>query len=117
MYLDDGRISGEVVTVEPDALGVRIDHAADMGSRLRAGKGVNVPESRLPISALTKQDLSDLSTVVELADLVEMSFVRCPSDVTQLLDELNRLDDGALGVVLKIETRQAFENLPNCCSR
>ncbi|TLH66818.1 pyruvate kinase [Mycolicibacterium aubagnense] len=112
VYLDDGRISGEVVTVEPDALGVRIDHAADMGSRLRAGKGVNVPESRLPISALTKQDLSDLSTVVELADLVEMSFVRCPSDVTQLLDELNRLDDGALGVVLKIETRQAFENLP-----
>ncbi|CAM5670691.1 Pyruvate kinase [Mycolicibacterium aubagnense] len=93
-------------------LGVRIDHAADEGSRLRAGKGVDVPDARLPISALTEQDLSDLATVVELADLVEMSFVRCPSDVTQLLDELHRLGDDALGVVLKIETRQAFENLP-----
>lgn len=112
VHLDDGRISGELVTIEPDMLGVRIDHAADEGSRLRAGKGVNVPDARLPISALTEQDLSDLATVVELADLVEMSFVRCPSDVTQLLDELHRLGDDALGVVLKIETRQAFENLP-----
>ena len=112
VFLDDGRISGEIVSVGPDVLGLRIDHAADEGSRLRAGKGVNVPDARLPISALTEQDLSDLSTVVELADLVEMSFVRDPSDVSRLLDELNRLGDDSLGIVLKIETRQAFEHLP-----
>ena len=112
VFLDDGRISGEIVSVGPDVLGLRIDHAADEGSRLRAGKGVNVPDARLPISALTEQDLSDLSTVVELADLVEMSFVRDPSDVSRLLNELNRLGDDSLGIVLKIETRQAFEHLP-----
>ncbi|CAN5660595.1 pyruvate kinase [soil metagenome] len=112
VHLDDGLISGEVVSVNLDVLGVRIDHAADEGSRLRAGKGVNVPDAELPISALTEKDISDLSTVVELADLVEMSFVRSPSDVTQLLDELGRLGDESLGIVLKIETRQAFEHLP-----
>lgn len=112
VFLDDGRISGEIVRVGPDALGLRIDHAADGGSRLRAGKGVNVPDARLPISALTEKDASDLSTVVELADLVEMSFVRDPSDVSRLLDELDRLGNESVGIVLKIETRQAFEQLP-----
>jgi pyruvate kinase len=112
VHLDDGRISGEIVTVGPDTLGMRIDHAADGGSRLRAGKGVNIPDARLPISALTEQDLSDLSTVIELADMVEMSFVRDPSDVARLLEELNRLADDRLGIVLKVETRQAFEQLP-----
>lgn len=41
-----------------------------------------------------------------------MSFVRDPSDVERLLDELKRLGDERLGVVLKIETRRAFEHLP-----
>ena len=112
MHLDDGRISGEVVSVDAGVLSLRIDHAADAGSRLRAGKGVNVPGANLPISALTEKDLSDLSTVVELADLVEMSFVRDPSDVEQLLDALSRLSGDSLGIVLKIETRRAFEQLP-----
>jgi len=112
VHLDDGRISGEVVSVGAGVLRLRIEHAADAGSRLRAGKGVNVPDAHLPISALTEKDLSDLSTVVELADLVEMSFVREPSDVEQLLDVLSRRGGDSLGIVLKIETRQAFEHLP-----
>jgi pyruvate kinase len=112
VHLDDGLIAGEVVSVSSGMLGVRIDHAADDGSRLRAGKGINLPDAELPISALTEKDVADLSTVVELADLVEMSFVRSPADVTQLLDELSCLGDESLGIVLKIETRQAFENLP-----
>ena len=68
------------------------------------------PTSRSPPSP--RKDLSDLSTVVALADLVEMSFVRDPSDVEQLLDALSRLRGDSLGIVLKIETRQAFEHLP-----
>ena len=50
--------------------------------------------------------------MVEIADLVQMSFVRYPSDVEQLIDELTRLSDDRLGIVLKIETREAFERLP-----
>ena len=112
VHFDDGRIGGEIVSKGSGVLKLRIDHAADAGSRLRAGKGVNVPDTNLPISALTEKDLTDLSAVVELADLVEMSFVRDPSDVEQLLGELSRRGGDSLGIVLKIETRQAFENLP-----
>lgn len=112
VHLDDGRIRGMIVSASPTALRLRIDHAADAGSRLHADKGVNVPQADLAISALTDKDLDDLATVVEVADLVEMSFVRDPADVARLLDELSRRGGDALGVVLKVETRKAFEQLP-----
>jgi pyruvate kinase len=79
---------------------------------LHAAKGINVPDTDLPISALTDKDVADLAMVSELADFVELSFVREPADVIRLFEELDRLGDRDLGVVLKIETRQAFEQLP-----
>ncbi len=112
ILLDDGVIAGRIDSVSADRLVIRVEHAADGGSKLRAGKGVNVPDTRLPIAALSEADVADLATVVELADVVEMSFVRDPSDVVQLLDELDRLGAEKLGVILKIETRRAFEHLP-----
>lgn len=109
---DDGRIGGEVVAVDRDKMQVRIDRAAAGGSRLRAEKGINVPDTHLPISALTDKDITDLSTVVDIADIVEMSFVQDPADVTRLHETLARLCGDHVGVVLKIETRRAFEHLP-----
>lgn len=112
VLFDDGLIGGHVVRVSPDVLTIRLDHAADNGSRLGADKGINVPDTRLPIPALTSKDVADLRVVAELADLVELSFVREPADVEQLLDEMDRLGAKHLGIVLKIETREAFEHLP-----
>jgi pyruvate kinase len=112
IYFDDGLIGGQIVAVDPDVLQVRVDRAAAVGSKLRAAKGINVPDTRLPVSALTDKDLVDLDTVAEIADLVDMSFVQDPSDVVHLHDELARLGGDRLGVVLKIETRRAFERLP-----
>ena len=109
---DDGRIGGEIVAVDGSALRVRIDRAAADGSRLRAEKGINVPDTHLPISAVTETDIAALATVVDIADLVEMSFVQDPSDVTRLHEALAGLGGDHVGVVLKIETRQAFERLP-----
>nr|WP_235852825.1 pyruvate kinase [Mycobacterium interjectum] len=112
VHFDDGRIGGRVLTVDRDVLTVRIDHPEQGEARLKAGKGVNMPDTDLPISAVTDRDVADLSAVVELADLVDMSFVRTPGDVERLLVELDRLGGDHLGVVLKIETRRAFEHLP-----
>ncbi len=109
---DDGRIGGEIVAVDREVLRVRIDRAALGGSRLRAEKGINVPDTHLPISALTDKDVADLATVVDIADVVQMSFVQDPSDIERLHKELRRHGGDRLGVVLKIETRRAFERLP-----
>jgi pyruvate kinase len=112
VHFDDGKIGGRVLSVDRDVLTVRIEHPEQGEARLKAGKGINMPDTDLPISALTDRDVADLSAVVQLADLVEMSFVRTPSDVERLLDELGRLGGEDLGIVLKIETRRAFEHLP-----
>jgi pyruvate kinase len=50
--------------------------------------------------------------VAKHADAVSLSFVRTPDDVRSLHAELERLGRSGIGVVLKIETRAGFENLP-----
>lgn len=112
VYFDDGKIGGRVVSVARDVLTVRIDRPEQGEARLKAGKGINMPDTDLPISAITDRDVSDLAAVIELADLVDLSFVRNPADVDRLLAELDRLGADRLGIVLKIETRRAFEHLP-----
>lgn len=113
IFFDDGRIGATIVAVTPDALQVRIERAAATGSKLRAGKGINLPDTTLAVPALTAKDIDDLATVVEIADLVEMSFVQKTADVLALHDALARLGGHDVGVVLKIETRRAFERLPD----
>ncbi len=112
VHLDDGRISGTVSVAGPDQFTVTITDAADGGSHLRAEKGINLPDTDLPVSALTDSDRIALPFVSTHADVVELSFVRGPRDVEDLLAALDDLGDHTLGVVLKIETALAFENLP-----
>nr|WP_260765242.1 pyruvate kinase [Mycobacterium sp. SMC-4] len=112
MFFDDGKLGGVVESVGAEGIDVRIEHPARGTARLKSGKGINVPDTDLAISALTDKDVKDLATVVEIADIVELSFVRDPVDVQRLLDELDRRGADDLGVVLKIETRSAFEKLP-----
>ena len=112
IHFDDGRITGEIKAVDRDVLRVRIERASAAGSRLRAGKGINVPDTEIAVSALTDKDVADLATAVEIADLVELSFVQLPSDVERLHEALAGLGGDHVGVVLKIETRRAFERLP-----
>jgi pyruvate kinase len=49
---------------------------------------------------------------VRHSDLVSLSFANCAADVEQLQQHLKRLGGEKLGVILKVETRRGFENLP-----
>jgi pyruvate kinase len=112
IWFDDGKIGGEIRSVGTEAIHVEITHARPEGERLGAEKGINLPETKLHISALTSEDLKNLEFIVQNADLVGYSFVRSEHDVRQLQEHLARLGGESLGVILKIETREAFENLP-----
>jgi pyruvate kinase len=111
IFFDDGKIEGKVEKVQPDEVHVRIIHAKDNGSKLRADKGINLPDTDLPMSGLTDKDKEDLAFVVAHADAVNYSFVNDASDVEMLLDEINKLN-GNIGIILKIETQKAFRMLP-----
>jgi pyruvate kinase len=111
--LDDGKIGGVVRTVAPDKVTVEITQARPAGEKLGAGKGINAPESRLGLSSLTKDDLEALPFIVKNADIVEYSFVRSEADVRELQARLAELGGENLGIVLKIETREGFDQLPS----
>ena len=113
VWFDDGKIGGIIRQVQSDALHVEITHARPKGDRLGADKGINLPDTTIDLPAMTPKDLEDLRFVVAHADLVGMSFVRHERDVYELQSRLRELKGERLGIVLKIETRQAFERLPN----
>ncbi len=62
---------------------------------------------------MTAKDIAHLPFIAGHADLVDYSFVRSTRDVELLLTELDRVRGNELGIVLKIETRKAFECLPS----
>jgi pyruvate kinase len=97
----------------PDALRIEITQAKSNGDRLGADKGINLPDTKIRLAALTPKDLEDLEFIVHHADLVGMSFVRHERDIIKLQSRLRELHGEHLGIVLKIETRQALERLPN----
>ena len=112
IWFDDGKIGGVIEKVEPEHFWVRIHHARPEGSKLRSAKGINLPDSQLNIAALTGEDLRNLSFIAEHADVVEMSFANSVTDVQLLQEQLKRLNAETLPIVLKVETRKGFENLP-----
>ena len=112
VWFDDGKIGGLVRENDGDRITVEITQTGPQGARLRAEKGINFPDTALQTSALTDKDLTDLAQIADRVDMVALSFLRGPEDVERLRDELRRLDAEHLGVVLKIENRQAFEALP-----
>ncbi len=112
VWFDDGRIGGVVQKNSGDEMLIRITHTGPNGGRLRAEKGINFPDTDLAVDALTVKDRRDLEAVVGYADMIAMSFIRRPEDVLMLEDELTRLDGQHIGVVLKIENKHAFEDLP-----
>jgi pyruvate kinase len=112
VWLDDGKVGGIVTANDGSTIRVKIAQTGPNGARLRAEKGINFPDTQLAMSALTAKDLADLEQVVRFVDMVALSFLRGPDDILLLQEHLHRLGAGHLGIVLKIENRQAFENLP-----
>ncbi|HYP04506.1 MAG TPA: pyruvate kinase, partial [Cyanobium sp.] len=112
ILFDDGKIGGVILSASPQELLVEITAAKPRGSRLRSDKGINLPDSHLHTPALTAKDIEDLAFATSHADLVSYSFVNREADIVALHQALARYGREDLGVVLKIETRRAFLQLP-----
>ncbi len=109
---DDGKFAGVIENIEPERATVKIQRARMDGEKLRSDKGINLPDSVLRLSSLTPKDIDTLAFVVRNADIVSLSFANSAADVQLLQEHLKRLGGEKLGVILKIETRRGFENLP-----
>ena len=108
MLLDDGKIRLEIVEV---ISGDEILCRVTQGGILSESKGVNLPGTKLKISAITEKDRADVEWIAARDfDYVALSFVQVADDVI----ELRRLLDAAgchAGIVAKIERPRAIENI------
>jgi pyruvate kinase len=112
VLFDDGAILADVETVTDGEATLLVRHTKPGGQRLGSEKGINLPDTDVPLTALTPDDDGHLSFISQHADMVAVSFVRNPADIEHVLERLAAAGAGHLGLVLKIETRQGFENLP-----
>ncbi|MFZ4751070.1 MAG: pyruvate kinase [Phycisphaerales bacterium] len=114
VLFDDGNIRGRCTGVDR-ARGeatVEIEAVRAGAWPLKDRKGVNVPDTDMPIAALTDADLVTLDFVAEHVDIVAMSFVRSASDIADLHRAIRARTQRTIGVVAKVETPQACRALP-----
>jgi pyruvate kinase len=112
VYIDDGIIKGVVESIKKDRAALRIIRIASGKQQIKAGKGINFPDTDISISSLTEFDKACLPFVCEHADMVGYSFVRYASDLAGLHQALETISRQPPHIIIKIETPEAVKNLP-----
>lgn len=82
-----------------------------LGGILSSNKGINLPDTKISLPALTKKDLTDLDFIIEQRlDWVALSFVRSVKDIEILRKKLDQ-KQSKTKIIAKIEKPEALENL------
>src|SRR3974390_3033205 len=104
LLIDDGKVRLRTWSAKPDSA----EAAVEVGGDIMDRKGINLPDTLLPLSAMTEKDRSDLDAALNLGvDWIALSFVQRADDVA----ELKKLVRGRAGVLAKIEKPKALESL------
>jgi pyruvate kinase len=104
VLIDDGKIRMHVVEAHEDSVVAIVD----VPGRIMNRKGVSLPDTIIPVSAMTEKDRSDLEAALdEGVDWIAVSFVQRPDDIA----EVRKIVRGRAGVLAKIEKPQAIARL------
>ena len=104
ILIDDGKVMLRVVEATPG----RASTVVEVAGRVSDKKGVSLPDTTIPTSAMTEKDRADLAAALEEnIDWIALSFVQRPEDVA----EVKTIAKGRALVMAKIEKPQAVERL------
>lgn len=104
LLIDDGKVLLRAETNDGKAIVCRVMSGTKMSNK----KGVSLPDTTLPVGALTEKDHKDLEAVLKTdIDWVALSFIQRPED----LAEVRKIAKGKVGLLSKIEKPQAVERL------
>ena len=110
VLFDDGLIASQVESIQKAEATLRILRISAKKPFIKKEKGNNFPNSKLSLPALTEYDRQCLPFVLEHADMVGYSFVRSNKDILELREAMG---EKKKPLILKIETLEAVNNLPN----
>ena len=109
ILLDDGKLIFEVVKTDKKT---EVEAVVIQGGPLKSKKGVNLPNTKVSLPALTKKDIKDAIFAIESkVDWIALSFVRTPKDLEELQDLIAKHSDHKIPIVAKIEKPEAVENI------
>jgi len=112
VYFADGILKTTVVNKDENSLTLKVCNRATLTSK----KGVNFPDTKLQISAITKKDEQDLIFgAKEGVDIVALSFVQTKDDILKAKEILKSVNSNPF-IVSKIEMGKAVENLDEILS-
>src|SRR5437763_13115793 len=104
LLLDDGKVRLKAIETSPKRAVTRVE----VGGKLSARKGVSLPDTTVPFSALTEKDRTDLEACLDTGvDWVGLSFIQRPEDIA----EAKKITRGRASVMAKIEKPQAVTRL------
>ncbi|MCT8997823.1 pyruvate kinase [Chelativorans intermedius] len=105
LLIDDGRLQLEAVKTDGHAIVCKVVAGTVISDR----KGVSLPDTDLPLGALTGKDRKDLEAVLATGvDWIALSFIQRPED----LAEVRKVVRGRAWLMAKIEKPQAVRRLP-----
>lgn len=109
ILLDDGKLIFEVLKTNKKT---EVEAVVIQGGPLKSKKGVNLPNTKVSLPALTKKDIKDAIFAIEnKVDWLALSFVRTPEDLMLLQDLISKHSDHKIPIIAKIEKPEAVENI------
>ena len=107
VYIADGTVALEVVKQEDGDIVTRVVD----GGIIKSHQGVNLPQSKLSVAAVTEKDISDLKAGLKMGvDWVALSFVRHAQDIVGLRKIMEQ-EGTVVPIIAKLERPEALENL------
>ena len=104
LLIDDGKVKLHITEASPE----RAVATVDVPGRISSRKGVSLPDTEIPVTAMTPKDRSDLDAALnEGVDWIGVSFVQRADDVA----EVKKIARGRALVMSKIEKPQAIARL------
>ncbi|MFN3752626.1 pyruvate kinase [Flavobacterium sp.] len=109
ILLDDGKLMFEALETNGTT---EVVCKVIQGGPLKSKKGVNLPNTKVSLPALTKKDIKDaLFAIEQEVDWIALSFVRTPKDLEELQDLIAKHSTYKIPIVAKIEKPEAVENI------
>ena len=109
ILIDDGKLIFKVLSSNKK---FHVRTKVIQGGVLKSNKGVNLPNTKLSLPALTKKDINDAKFIFENNfDWIALSFVRTKNDIQDLLKLMNKNLDYKIPIIAKIEKPEAIKNI------
>lgn len=109
ILLDDGKLIFEVLSSNGEN---EVEAVVIQGGPFSSKKGVNLPNTKVSLPALTEKDIRDaLFAITQEVDWFALSFVRHPEDIQDLKDLIEENAGHKIPIIAKIEKPEALKNI------